>query len=167
MGYGTNLAYLKQIVGDGDPHDWRTPKRINAFQYRLRLAVSESLHPRADAAHHALLPHSRMPGSIYEFMRIIPMPPSALMRHPIRRSHDPPVTAATLSDHPRTRAVNINPSPNLHHSDRHAWVKRYARRWRLGFPRLPRDWRVHSDVSTASFESALRRRPPRPFGGAH
>jgi len=123
--YGTNLAYLKQLVEYWRSHyDWRKHKaEINRFaQFRTEIDglgihyIHES--GRGPNPKPLLLIHG-WPGSIYEFMRIIPM-----LTDPAAHGGDPnhsfTVTAPSLpgygfSDHPRTRAMNIQSIAEIFH----------------------------------------------------
>src|ERR1700685_191651 len=114
---GTNLAYLKQLVEYWrTSYDWRAHEaEINRFaQYRTEidgLGIHYIHEPGRGPNPKPLLLSHGWPGSIYEFMRIIPM-----LTDPAAHGGDPnhsfTVIAPSLpgygfSDHPRTRGMNI------------------------------------------------------------
>jgi pimeloyl-ACP methyl ester carboxylesterase len=123
--YGTNLAYLKQLVEYWrTSYDWRAHEaEINRFaQYRTEidgLGIHYIHEPGRGPNPKPLLLSHGWPGSIYEFMRIIP-----LLTDPAAHGGDPnnsfTVIAPSLpgygfSDHPRTRAMNIQAIAEIFH----------------------------------------------------
>lgn len=115
--YGTNLAYLKELVGYWhDRYDWRAHEReLNRFAHFKAPVDGLGIHfihekgcgPNPKPL---LLLHG-WPGSIYEFNEIIPV-----LTDPAAHGADPrdsfTVIAPSLpgygfSDHPRARAMNI------------------------------------------------------------
>ena len=115
--YGTNLAFLKELVEYWrTQYEWRVHEAaINRFaQFRVEidgLGIHYILEPGRGPNPKPLLLTHGWPGSIYEFMRIIPMltDPAAYGGDP---RHSFTVIAPSLpgygfSDHPRTRAMNI------------------------------------------------------------
>jgi len=123
--YGTNLAYLKDLVEYWRMrYDWRVHEaEINRFaQYRAEidgLGIHFIHEPGRGPNPKPLLLTHGWPGSIYEFMRIIPM-----LTDPAAHGGDPSesftVIAPSLpgygfSDHPRTRAINIQAIAEMFH----------------------------------------------------
>lgn len=123
--YGTNLAYLRQLVEYWrSSYNWRAHEaEINRFaQFRTEidgLGIHYIHEPGRGPNPKPLLLTHGWPGSIYEFMRIIPM-----LTDPAAHGGDPnhsfTVIAPSLpgygfSDHPRTRAMNIQAIAELFH----------------------------------------------------
>jgi pimeloyl-ACP methyl ester carboxylesterase len=115
--YGTNLAYLRELIDYWRTrYDWRSHEReLNRFAH-FRAAVDglgvHFIHEqgRGPNPRPLLLLHG-WPGSVYEFMRIIPM-----LTDPAAHGGDardaftviaPSLPGYGFSDHPRTRVMNI------------------------------------------------------------
>ena len=123
--YGTNLAYLKQLVDYWrNQYQWRTHEAaLNRFaHYRANidgLGIHFIHEPGRGPNPKPLLLSHGWPGSVCEFMRIIPM-----LTDPGAHGGDPAqsftVIAPSLpgygfSDHPRTRAINIQAIAEIFH----------------------------------------------------
>lgn len=115
--YGTNLGYLRELVDYWlTGYDWRSHEReINRFaHYRARvdgLGVHFIHQPGKGPNPKPLLLLHGWPGSICEFMEIIPM-----LTDPAAHGGDakdsftviaPSLPGYGFSDHPRIRAMNI------------------------------------------------------------
>jgi len=123
--YGTNLAYLKQLVEYWrDRYDWRKHEaELNRFAHFRANIDGLNLHfiqepGRGPNPMPLLLSHG-WPGSVYEFMQIIPMltDPAA---HGAGGAQSFTVIAPSLpgygfSDHTRMRAVNIQAIAEIFH----------------------------------------------------
>ncbi len=123
--YGTNLAYLKELVEYWrTKYDWRANERqINQFAHFKTNVDGNGIHfihekGKGPSPKPLLLIHG-WPGSIYEFMQIIPM-----LTDPAAHGGDPnnsfTVIAPSLpgygfSDHPRARAMNVQAMAELFH----------------------------------------------------
>jgi pimeloyl-ACP methyl ester carboxylesterase len=124
--YGTNLDYLKQLIEYWrSAYDWRRHEaELNRFAHFKANINGENVHfihepGRGPNPKPLLLSHG-WPGSVYEFMRIIPM-----LTDPASHGADPAqsfsVVAPSLpgygfSDHTRTRAVNIQSIAETFHT---------------------------------------------------
>ena len=124
--YGTNLAYLKELVEYWrTKYDWRTHQsEINRFaQFKAKVdgIGIHFIHEKGKGPNPKplLLIHG-WPGSIYEFMQIIPM-----LTDPAAHGGDakdsftviaPSLPGYGFSDHPRARAMNIQAMAELFHS---------------------------------------------------
>lgn len=123
--YGTNLAYLKQLVEYWrDRYDWRIHEaELNRFAHFKANIDGLNLHfiqlpGRGPNPMPLLLSHG-WPGSVYEFMQIIPMltDPAA---HGAEGAQSFTVVAPSLpgygfSDHTRARTVNIQAIAEIFH----------------------------------------------------
>ena len=123
--YGTNLAYLKQLVEYWrDRYDWRKHEaELNRLAHFKADVDGLGLHfvheqGRGPNPMPLLLSHG-WPGSVYEFMHIIPMltDPAA---HGAEGGQSFTVIAPSLpgygfSDHTRARAVNIQAIAEIFH----------------------------------------------------
>src|SRR5215469_15535213 len=123
--YGTNLAYLKQLVEYWrDRYDWRKHEaELNRFTHFKTAIDGMNIHfiheqGRGPNPMPLLLSHG-WPGSVYEFMQIIPMltDPAA---HGAQGQQSFTVVAPSLpgygfSEHTRTRAVNIQAIAEIFH----------------------------------------------------
>ncbi|MBF6559071.1 MAG: alpha/beta fold hydrolase [Candidatus Binataceae bacterium] len=123
--YGTNLTYLKRLVDYWrTTYDWRTHEAaLNRFAHFRTSIDGLGIHfihepGRGPNPKPLLLSHG-WPGSVVEFMRIIPMltDPGAHGGDP---AHSFTVIAPSLpgygfSDHPRTRAMNIQAIAEIFH----------------------------------------------------
>src|SRR5271169_6440340 len=123
--YGTNLAYLRELVEYWRTQsDWRKHEaELNRFRHLRATVDGLSIHfireeGRGPNPKPLLLSHG-WPGSVYEFMQIIPM-----LTDPAAHGADPnqsfTVIAPSLpgygfSDHPRTRATNIQGIAEIFH----------------------------------------------------
>ncbi len=123
--YGTNLAYLKQLIEYWhDRYDWRKHEaELNRFaQFKADidgLGIHFIHEPGRGRNPMPLLLSHGWPGSVYEFVQIIPMltDPAA---HGVPEGQAFTVVAPSLpgygfSDHPRTRGVNIQAIAELFH----------------------------------------------------
>jgi pimeloyl-ACP methyl ester carboxylesterase len=115
--YGTNLAYLRELIDYWrTQYDWRKhEKQLNSLRHFLTKSADLDLHfiheeGRGPNPKPLLLIHG-WPGSVYEFMEIIPM-----LTDPAAHGGDPSdsftVIAPSLpgygfSGHARARAMNI------------------------------------------------------------
>ncbi len=115
--YGTNLAYLKELVEYWrTKYDWRTHQReLNRFAQFKASVDGLGIHfiyekGKGPNPKPLLLIHG-WPGSIYEFMELIPM-----LTDPAAHGGDakdsftviaPSLPGYGFSDHPRARAMNI------------------------------------------------------------
>lgn len=123
--YGTNLAYLKQLIEYWKSrYDWRAHEReLNRFD-QFRAAVDglgiHFIHQRGRGPDPMplLLLHG-WPGSVYEFVRIIPM-----LTDPAAHGGDardaftviaPSLPGYGFSDHPARRAINIAAMAGIFH----------------------------------------------------
>jgi microsomal epoxide hydrolase len=123
--YGTNLAYLKQLIAYWrDQYDWRKHEaQLNRFAHFKTDIDGLNLHfiheqGRGPNPMPLLLSHG-WPGSVYEFMQIVPMltDPAA---HGAAGAQSFTVIAPSLpgygfSDHTTTRAVNIQAIAEIFH----------------------------------------------------
>ena len=123
--YGTNLAYLKELVEYWrTKYDWRAHEReINRFAQFKASVDGLGIHFIHEQGHGPnpkplLLIHG-WPGSIYEFMQIIPM-----LTDPAAHGGDakdsftviaPSLPGYGFSDHPRARAMNIQAMAEMFH----------------------------------------------------
>ncbi len=123
--YGTNLAYLKELVEYWrTKYDWRAHEReINRFAHFKASVDGLGIHfihekGKGPNPKPLLLIHG-WPGSIYEFMEIIPM-----LTDPAAHGGDardsftviaPSLPGYGFSDHPRARAMNIQAMAELFH----------------------------------------------------
>ncbi|MGH7935179.1 MAG: epoxide hydrolase family protein, partial [Candidatus Binataceae bacterium] len=123
--YGSNLAYIKELVEYWRTlYDWRRHEaelnRLAHFRTEVDGFGLHFIHEKGRGPNPKplLLSHG-WPGSVYEFMRIIPM-----LTDPARYGGDPKdaltVVAPSLpgygfSDRPRTRAMNIQSIAELFH----------------------------------------------------
>ncbi|HZO82610.1 MAG TPA: epoxide hydrolase [Candidatus Binataceae bacterium] len=121
--YGTNLAYLRGLIDYWRTrYDWRTHEReLNRFAHFRAEVDGLGIHfiheqGRGPNPRPLLLLHG-WPGSVYEFMRIIPM-----LTDPAAHGGDardaftviaPSLPGYGFSDHPRTRAMNIQAIADL------------------------------------------------------
>jgi len=115
--YGTNLAYLKELTAYWRTrYDWRKHEgHLNSFHHFRAPVDSLGIHfiheqGRGPNPKPLLLLHG-WPGSVYEFMEIIPM-----LTDPAAHGGDardsftvvaPSLPGYGFSDHPRSRAMNI------------------------------------------------------------
>jgi len=115
--YGTNLAYLRELIEYWRArYDWRTHERaLNRFAHFRATAGGEELHfihepGRGPNPKPLLLLHG-WPGSVYEFMELIPR-----LTDPAAHGGDardaftvvaPSLPGYGFSARPRTRAMNI------------------------------------------------------------
>jgi pimeloyl-ACP methyl ester carboxylesterase len=136
--YGTNLAYLKQLIAYWrDQYDWRKHEaQLNRFAHFKTDVDGLDLHfiheqGRGPNPMPLLLSHG-WPGSVYEFMQIIPMltDPAA---HGAAGAPSFTVIAPSLpgygfSDHTTIRAVNIQAIAEIFHKlmNQVLGYKRYA-----------------------------------------
>src|SRR5262249_39106467 len=123
--YGSNLAYLKQLVEYWrDPYDWRIPgaglNRLPHFKTKVD-RLGPPFIPQPGPGPHPIpaFPSPGSPGSVYEFMQLIPLltDPAA---HGAAGAQSFSVVAPSLpgygfSDHTRTRAVNIQAIADIFH----------------------------------------------------
>jgi pimeloyl-ACP methyl ester carboxylesterase len=123
--YGTNLSYLKQLIAYWrDRYDWRKHEaELNRFAHFKADVDGLKLHfiheqGRGPNPMPLLLSHG-WPGSVYEFMQIIPMltDPAA---HGAAEAQSFTIIAPSLpgygfSDHTSTRAVNIQAIAEIFH----------------------------------------------------
>jgi microsomal epoxide hydrolase len=123
--YGTNLAYLRHLVQYWrDHYDWRKHEaELNRFGHFKAIVDGLNIHfihepGRGPNPMPLLLSHG-WPGSVYEFMQIIPMltDPAA---HGAQGAQSFTVVAPSLpgygfSDPTRTRAVNIQAIADIFH----------------------------------------------------
>jgi microsomal epoxide hydrolase len=123
--YGTNLAYLKQLVEYWrDRYDWRKHEaELNRFAHFKANIDGLDIHfihqqGRGPNPKPLLLSHG-WPGSVYEFMQIIPM-----LTDPASHGGDaaqsftvvaPSLPGYGFSDHTHTRAVNIQAISEIFH----------------------------------------------------
>ncbi|MGC2492086.1 epoxide hydrolase family protein [Candidatus Binatus sp.] len=123
--YGTNLAYLKELIEYWRTrYDWRAQQRqINRFaQFKVNVdgLGIHFIHEKGKGPNPKplLLIHG-WPGSIYEFMELIPM-----LTDPAAHGGDakdsltvvaPSLPGYGFSDHPRARAMNIQAMAELFH----------------------------------------------------
>jgi pimeloyl-ACP methyl ester carboxylesterase len=124
--YGTNLDYLKQLVEYWHSgYDWRRHEaELNRFAHFKVNINGQNVHfihepGRSPNPKPLLLSHG-WPGSVYEFMRIIPMltDPAAHGANPAQSFTvvAPSLPGYGFSDHTRTRAVNIQSIAETFHT---------------------------------------------------
>jgi pimeloyl-ACP methyl ester carboxylesterase len=123
--YGSNLAYIKELVDYWlNKYDWRAQEReLNRFAHFRASVDGLGLHfihekGKGPDPKPLLLIHG-WPGSIYEFMQIIPM-----LTDPAAHGGDandsftvvaPSLPGYGFSGHPRVRAMNIQAIAELFH----------------------------------------------------
>jgi pimeloyl-ACP methyl ester carboxylesterase len=123
--YGTNLAYLRELLDYWRTrYDWRKHEaELNKFSHFMTDVDGLKIHfirenGRGPTAKPLLLLHG-WPGSIYEFMRIIPM-----LTDPGAHGGDardsftviaPSLPGYGFSGHPRARAMNIQAIAEVSH----------------------------------------------------
>jgi pimeloyl-ACP methyl ester carboxylesterase len=123
--YGTNLAYLRQLVDHWrTQYQWRTHEAaLNRFAHYRTTIDGLGIHfihqpGRGPNPKPLLLSHG-WPGSVCEFMRIIPMltDPAAHGGNPNESFTviAPSLPGYGFSDHPRTRAMNIQAIAEIFH----------------------------------------------------
>jgi pimeloyl-ACP methyl ester carboxylesterase len=123
--YGTNLAYLRQLVDYWrTQYQWRTHEAaLNRFAHYRTTIDGLGIHfihqpGRGPNPKPLLLSHG-WPGSVCEFMRIIPMltDPAAHGGNPNESFTviAPSLPGYGFSDHPRTRAMNIQAIAEIFH----------------------------------------------------
>ena len=123
--YGTNLAYLKELVEYWrTKYDWRAQERaINRFAHFKASVDGLGVHFIYEKGNgpkpRPILLIYGWPGSIYEFMELIPM-----LTDPAAHGGDakdsftviaPSLPGYGFSDHPRARAMNIQAMAELFH----------------------------------------------------
>jgi microsomal epoxide hydrolase len=123
--YGTNLAYLKQLVEYWRAqYDWRKHEaELNRFAHFQTMIDGLDIHfihekGRGPNPKPLLLSHG-WPGSIYEFMEIIPLliDPAAHGADP-NQSFDviaPSLPGYGFSGHPKVRATNVQAIAEMFH----------------------------------------------------
>src|SRR5258708_18336540 len=123
--YGTNLAYLKELIDYWRiQYDWRAHERqIHRFAHFKTVVDGSGIHfihekGKGPSPKPLLLIHG-WPGSIYEFMEIIPM-----LTDPASHGGDakdsftviaPSLPGYGFSDHAKSRAMNIQAIADLFH----------------------------------------------------
>ena len=123
--YGTNLAYMKELIDYWRSHyDWRRHEaELNRFHHFKATIDGLGVHfihekGRGPNPKPLLLSHG-WPGTIYEFMELIPMlTDPAAHGAPAEQSFDviaPSLPGYGFSDHPTTRATNIQAIAELFH----------------------------------------------------
>ncbi len=164
--YGTNLAYMKELVEYWRTrYDWRKHEaELNRFAHYKTNIDGLDIHfihepGRGPNPKPLLLSHG-WPGSVYEFMRIIPM-----LTDPAAHGGDPnrsfTVIAPSLpgygfSGHPRVRAsiFRRSPKPSTSWSQRCSATSVTARKAATGVRPSPRGWaKSTATISTESIST--------------